>query len=239
MTTNYASNLELDDDGNFVDRRKKQDLLEMRQTVREWQQELFTQVRFGKMDYETATTIWGDRVREYLVTIEPLLLTGEGPTFTDPENFEFELDGAEDVYLNAELGIVEVPPPEEYHTLKQQAKQSETIKLPSNETLEPQEQPIVGLKNVIELDTVQASWQVDVYDARRAPSQRLQTRTVQNEVPLNRVTLQNAVRVADEWLQNQGIGIETDSGRDLFKISVRNDPEDYDEPWKEGTPKPQ
>lgn len=238
MASTHNTGLEIQDEGNYTDRRKKKDLLDMRETVTEWQRELFTQVRFGELDLNTAVTIWGERVREYLERVEPILLTGDGPTFTQDEEFDYKLDGAREVYTSVELGVVEVPPPEEYGQLARQAQESEHIKILEDSHPQPKERVIKGIKEVIERETVAAEWEVSVYDGRLPPSDRVREQAIQNEVPLNRVTLRNAVRVADEWLQNHGIGIETDSGRDLFKISVRNDPEDYDEPWKEGTPKP-
>lgn len=232
-STNGA--LEVTEDDDFVDKRKKQDLLEMRQTVREWQRELFAQVRFGQTEYQTAVTVWGDIVREYLITVEPILLTGDGEMFADRDAFEFNLAGAEAVYLTTELGVVEVPPPDEYADLAREAKTNDALKLLGGTAPESKYRRIAGIKDVIELETVSAEWQIEVYDGRLPKSDRVRKQTVTNEQPLNRVTLKNAVRVVDEWLQNHGIGIRTaemddDAGFDYEDILEEGPPGNGDKP---------
>lgn len=195
------SALRVEDEENFVATERKKQILGARENVRDWREELFTAARTGEIDEESAVTLFGDPVREYLMTIEPLL--------------QLDLSNAQEVYEKKELGTIELRPPEEYLEAAggRQSPGRRSEKTVSGD-LDVKTYTIEGLKEVIERESVSATWTIHIkwarpqFAPRGGPRQTVQP-TV--EKPLTREVLRNAVRTADQWLQEAGVGLDLDA----------------------------
>jgi len=188
---------EVDDAEGYVDRKHKERILTKRRQVDDWKQQLFTSYRTGDAEKADVLALWRDRIVDYLVAIEPLLR-------------DESLPNAEYVYLGVPLGEITLQVPEEYN-------QDESGRTTINDVREkdfefvdaPPESKTVtvtGLKDVIELEQVNAEWQFTIrrFDGVGLPFEEVQ---VEETGGLTKSVLQNAVRVADEWLQNAGVGL--------------------------------
>lgn len=191
------------DEENYVDRERKKLILQRRRDIDEWKRELFTDAKLGDLPYQTAISLWGDRVRDYLIAVEPLLR-------------DESLSGAAEAYTQADIGVIEIPPPKEM----QAANTARGRRNPVvdgyelvNGPPEPKKETITGLKDVIEKEAVTATWEVQGRRVETAGRrERRQTITATQTAPLNKTTLRNAVRITDEFLQDAQLGIDTSEG---------------------------
>jgi len=187
---------EVEDDEGFVDRQRKKQILENRREVEEAAKQVFPQVKLGNYTEDQAVGVWHEIVRSYLMSIEPLLK-------------DFSLPNAEQAYLYEPLGSVVLKPPEKYQQrqgIKQMAESGVEL---LSEPLEPTSRTIEGLKTVIEQDTYTETWQVEVNHIKglQGANTPPQTETVTATEPIPRIALMNAVRTADEFLQNANVGL--------------------------------
>lgn len=176
----------IEDDEDTVDTKKKQQILQRKDDVNEWEMELYTQVSLGEMDLEQADQLWGYRVRSYLKEVEPL--------FT-----RTNLEDATEVYEELDLGGVRVDPPPEL------TDSNVEIQSP----VSPKYVPIDGIEQVIEAKQVSAEWEVQIRNSQ-APKRR-DTITRSNVRPISYPVLEGAVRSVDKWLQLNGIGVNVDA----------------------------
>lgn len=190
---------EIQDDENYVDKRVKDRIMQVRGDVDKWWSELFMMASMGDIGPQEATRLWHEHVRRYLVAIEPLLRNDD------------ELPQAAEFYEEAELGKVMVEPPEELREqtgIPAPGNVSEVGALVQSEPPDPKKETIRGLKSVIERDSIRKTWTVRVRDVNGAgPS--VQDREFEQTVPLPRDIVLNAVRTADEFLQQAGVGVHT------------------------------
>lgn len=192
------------DDENYVDKERKKLILQRRREADEWKRELITDAKLGELNYQTAISLWGDRVRDYLIAVEPLL-KDEG------------LDGATEAYRNEDVGRIEIPPPPElqYDPTEDRGHRNPVVdgyELVNGEP-EAKSEIITGLKDVIEREAVTATWEVQgrlVGSGSRGRRRKTITRT--RTAPLSKTTLQNAIRITDEFLQNANLGVDTSDG---------------------------
>lgn len=187
----------VEDEEGFVDKEVKKRILENRQEVDEWSRSLFSAERTGGIDTEDAVMIWRDRVVEYLTSIEPLLR-------------DDSLPDARHAYLREPLGVAVLEPPEEYQQEPGRPSIEELVERGPEwfrgDPPEPKQQTFQGLKSVIETERVTAEWEVPV-DTDRPP--RREREQVHKQQPVPKHVLENAVRVADEFLHQIGIGVTT------------------------------
>lgn len=176
----------IEDDEDTVDTKKKQQILQRKDDVNEWEMELYTQVSLGEMDLEQADQLWGYRVRSYLKEVEPL--------FT-----RTNLEDATEVYEELDLGGVRVDPPPEL------TDSNVEVQSP----VSPKYVPIDGIEQVIEAKQVSAEWEVQIRNSQ-APKRR-DTITRSNVRPISYPVLEKAVRSVDKWLQLNGIGVNVDA----------------------------
>lgn len=197
--------LEVQDDGT-VDQRIKKRILDARQRVDDREDYLYVEAPVE--DSKTANTVqqdvyWGMVVKQFLRTIEPLLRSDD-------------IDRADDYYHTVALGNVQLVPRstenypfEKYATgtigeqaFKMQYNLPRSVSLP-----EPKTEPFVGLKSVIETDgIVCATWTIET-NSWTDPSNQGIIQTA-DERPIPKHIYENAVREADEFLQQSGIGLE-------------------------------
>jgi len=114
------------------------------------------------------------------------------------------------VYEEKVIGEIVVEPPEEYQE-KATIPNANAVRGREGDMIlsqppEPQPVEIVGLKSVIENEAVGARWEIDV-ESPDTPGPSVQTRTIEETAIIPKQILQDAVRLADWWLQNAGIGL--------------------------------
>lgn len=176
------------DDDATVDSRKKQQILDRREELDEWEMELYTQVGLGEMSIEQANQLWGYRVRSYLKAVEPILVHGD-------------LEHQDQVYQEQDCGQVQIPAPSEFRSSRFEI---------TGDPPTPKRVPVQGIREVIEAKQVSATWEVQVRDQQSGERRKMITRS--NSRALTYPVLETAVRVVDEWLQVVGIGIDTNQG---------------------------
>ena len=125
---------------------------------------------------------WVKLVQSYLMAVEPLIL----------EN-GLELPGAAELYSEVPLGQVEVRPPEV----------PSGVYVRDEAELEPKTIQVCGIATVLENNSAQARWDVEVFDDR---SSGYDEREVSNSAPFPRGVYLKAIRATDQWLQEQGLG---------------------------------
>lgn len=193
------------DDENYVDRERRRDILDARREVREWRKQIFTELRLGTAEYgeQEALMVFGDRVREYLLVLEPLLGNETLPK-------------SQLAYLNYRFDPVILGPPEELvAAAKDGGRPSQSEKSNGSdfsvigELPEPEAFSFNGLKKIIETETITAQWTVYVrWDENNNGNDRREKITRSKTVPLPKWLLRDAVRLADEWAQQANLGLE-------------------------------
>jgi len=204
---------EVEDEEGFVDRQRKKNILQNRQKCEETAEYIFPRMNRGQIRYDTAVRSFHEPVRNYLLSIEPLLKDSSLPY-------------ADEAYLQQPMGIVEFPLPPKFQGLggrpDPQDIKRRGFKL-LGEPPEPDERTIIGLKEIIEKDEYTHSWSVDVEPVRGIAAKHKQRDTVTERVvkPTPKMALVNAVRTADEFLQetNVGLSVGTDDSLDSDKIA--------------------
>lgn len=185
------------DEDEYVDKKLKERLVETRKEVAESKTELFTAAKMGDIDTETAISVWGDRVRKFLLVLEPIITQNE-----------MELPDAEKIYKSKRIGVVRVDPPQKYQQNPRQQLRSGVGTVVENGPLRPKQLPIYGLVDVIENERVTAQWDVKLRELNDNSRSERYSETVVEAAPIGREVLRDAVRYADLWLQSAGVGIE-------------------------------
>ncbi|WP_436910318.1 hypothetical protein [Halosimplex marinum] len=187
----------VEDQEGYVDKERKRTILENRAKIDEVAESVFPGKAREEYPEEYACRMYHEPVRTYLMSIEPLLR-------------DFSLKGAEDAYLNAPLGKVTLAPPPEFQSMPGEAEQIKDrgFRLLSD-PIEPETKRIEGLKEVIEREGYSETWKVHInwirgYEKKHDPPQ---WQTVSAEEHMPRMALINAVRVADEFLQEANVGL--------------------------------
>lgn len=197
--------LEVQDDGT-VDQRIKKRIIDARQRVDDREDYLYVEapVEEGKTANGIQQDIyWGMVVKQFLRSIEPLLRSDE-------------IEDSDEYYRAVSLGSVQlVPRDTERYPFQQYAtgglseqRFKVTYDLPrSVELPEPETVPFVGLKSVIETDgVVSQTWTIET-NSWTDPANQGVIQTA-DERPVPKRIYENAVREADEFLQQAGIGLE-------------------------------
>lgn len=200
------------DEENFVDRKRKEQILSLRQSVDEYESELFFGVAQDQLTPDEAVSLWHDAVRRYLMAFEPLLRREDIP------NSDY-------YYTGIELGAVTVEPPEKYRTTPsvRGKSRSNDVLLAQSKPPKPKTTDIEGLKTVIEKEIISEEWSVRV-DRARSPGPStgppIETVTVEESEQMPRSVLRNAVRAGDEFLEKAGVGLQTG----VEQVDVEADP---------------
>jgi hypothetical protein len=202
------SSVTVNDDGKSVDQKIKTRIIEARKRVDRTEEALFVRADLDpdvQMGWEKKVLSWGRIVKQFLRAIEPLLKT-EGVTH------------ANQYYEQKKIGeFVLVPPAtSEYDfTLVRQLGNGIdadelrlSLGLPPGVTLpEPRTISFEGLKSVIESDTIiEERWSVVVDNNGPPKAHEKVYPRVETVVPIG--IYRDAVRIADEFLQQAGIGLE-------------------------------
>jgi hypothetical protein len=203
-----SADFRVEDSEGYVDRRRKENILNNREKVEEVAESVFPAAKRGECSQEYAAGMWHETVRNYLISIEPLLK-------------DFDLPNAEEAYLHQPLGVVELTPPEQFQNRAGPAEIAQRGFILKSEPLEPFEETVTGLKDVIEKDEYHHTWEVRVNRKQglSAKRQGTETVTVEESRPMPKVALMNAVRTADEFLQEANVGLALGKGRPTANYS--------------------
>lgn len=206
------------DDENRIDKRLKDRILDARDRVAENEDAVFVEAALDddvQRTHQQLVAIWGTSVRQYLKTIEPLLRSDE-------------ISRAEYYYRDLEIIDKQVYPPDGPTTVIQGQDAStveiywspfyndETENFPiirdSNlfgrgfSPPEPKRVQLSGLKSIIETKAIVKSWRVPLQ--RTHFSEATPIAQPKYQETLGKETLEYAVRKADEFLHQAGIGLE-------------------------------
>jgi hypothetical protein len=209
-----------DEDG-YADNERKKHVMQLRREVDAWKGELRKSMVFDELTEEEAVTLWHGKVRTFLVAIEPLLR-------------DEDLQNSTEYYEQVEIGTVTIHPPREYRQ-QSMVPTAEKLRQRNNEVLlsdppQPKSETLYGLRSVIERETVSAEWTVPVR-AENGPA--IQERSVHQERLLPWSILQNALRRADQFLQDVNVGFE------VMKEDKRDAEFTYDDILENGPPEEQ
>lgn len=195
------------DEEGQVDQEVKTRILESRTRVNEREDALFNGPLLEPeldISHEQAVISWGNTVRQFLRDIRPLLTNDD-------------IRENEKYFENTEIGqMVLVPPDTGGYPFSKiatanrpDAQLIRALNLPPGVSLpRPHTITFEGLRSVLEHDTtVSHQWRVCVDATGPPPEQEWLYPTA--EQPVGRRIYEQAVQVADEFLQQAGIGMET------------------------------
>lgn len=201
---------EVQDEGE-VDTKIKKRIIDARNRVDEREDYLYVQAPVEEgltVNSAQQDIYWGMMVKQFLRTIEPILRAEE-------------IDQSQEYYERKPLGSVRLVPrnaagiPFEEYVRADVAPVEFKVRygIADHATLpESTTEPFVGLKSVIETNgVVQEEWTVELADG-----DVVQTG---DEQAVPKEVYETALREADEFLQQAGIGIEIGSGRPFANYS--------------------
>ena len=202
----------IEDSEGYVDHEIKKTILRLRDRIDDRDDQLSAMVASGEISEDKALQVFYRTVNQFLRRIEPVLRS--------------DVPGAEHAYQEAELGeLVIYPPPVEFNTPKRFmedeqiqlqrhfADQKASIVLAEKSSIPmPKARAVTGLKEVIEGNGKTAEWEVgavEIDGTELATFDRGEQITISNSEQYDYGILAKAVRVADRFLNDAGIGIET------------------------------
>jgi len=206
------------DDEGTVDEKVKNRILNARERVDEREDAVFVQSALDsevRLNRQARVGIWATSVKQYLRTIEPLLQSDD-------------IDNSDYYYWELPIIEREVTPPdgltrvisgnddkeEKIHWSMFYNDAVDTTRLIIDNPLfgtgfqppEPKTIKLEGLRDVIETNGISVSWDVPLNPRDFGPQQRIAQPVFQK--PLQKEWLEFAVRQADQFLQQAGIGLE-------------------------------
>lgn len=212
----YADSLgiEINDEDGLVDKRTKQHIVNLRIEIDNDERELF--VNWPKeqpQQYSELQAVqqWSVSVKQYLRAIKRLW-HDEGDT-SEVRNVDY-------YWQEKKIASYDLVPPDKdgyrFSLIGMQEMDANSIRrrigLPQGaEVPKPVTISINGLEEVLNRDRISHSWTVYVDKSGAPPN--WDDRTLTREIPLPRELLSDAVEVADDFLQQAGIGFKI--GNDL------------------------
>lgn len=199
----------VDDDEGIVDRKTKEHVLSLRKQIDEDERLLYVELQAsGKIGLQQANEYWGVSVRQYLRGIKRL--------WNDEDVGGSGVKNVEYYWKNKNIAEYDIPPPDterfNFSELAYLDQNERAVKrqlgLPMGSTL-PRPKPVkfFGLQSILEQRRIHMRWSVKVDD--RGPAPEHEYVTLEREFPLPKSVLEQAVEVADNFLQQAGIGFET------------------------------
>lgn len=204
---------EVEDTEGFVNRKKKKMILKSRERVDDIEARLML-YNPSQLDVSQQTA-YHQMIRQFLRHLEPLL--------SNPE-----VNGATEAYTETHLGNLIIEPPvdpnieEKPDHLKdtseksffEEKSDSDLVLHRFSDPVEPVRFEITGLEEIINNDGRTASWEViiDKKESRGFRGAGLFETTVTESQQWNYTILNNAVRVADQFLENANIGLSLSEG---------------------------
>jgi len=205
----------IDEEGD-VDKALKRRIIQARERVDETELALYRDAAI-QPDVNLGPTekihIYATTVKQFLRRIEPLLRTAN-------------IEGNKQYYKEIELFTTQLKPQDEggyqFSLIGQSDRDDETLRqmlgLPRNAELpEPVEVSFEGLESIIEEEPIlRYQWEVCINQSGAPPNWEYVYPSVERPVP--KKVYENAVRKADMFLQQAGIGLDTDTkGTDIIR----------------------
>jgi hypothetical protein len=202
------------DEENRVDKRLKDRILDARERVAESENEIFIGAPLDKgvnLTSQQLVQLWATAVRQFLRTIEPLLQSDEIEKsqyyYREIPILKDELyppDGKTKVTVGDDVTTEGIEWSLFYND---NVDTLNLIKDPSFEPPDPKTVEIRGLKDVIETEVISCEWSV-VMNPSMHFSKPTKVAHPSVRRPLSKPTLEFAVRKADQFLQDAGVGLE-------------------------------
>lgn len=206
------------DEENRIDKRLKDRILDARERVTEREDHAFVGAPLDDdvaLTHSQRTQIWATSVKQYLRVIEPLLRSDEisnsGYYYTElpiVQRTIYPPDGPTTIIRGSgtETDTIEIAWSMLYDDDIDTMKQIMNNPLFGRgfESPEPKTFELSGLKDVIEKDGISVSWRVPLSKQDIDPDIAQPV----YETPLKKEWLEFAVRKADQFLQQAGIGLE-------------------------------
>jgi hypothetical protein len=214
------------DEENRISNRLKDRILDARDRVAEREDDIFVGAKLngnvalqpGEPANAQLTDIWATTVRQYLKTIEPLLRSEE----IEDAHYYYEELPIVDTHItptDGETVIIPKHPSKSKYTehirwslfYDNSVSNTKLVRGSSKfgshfEPPEPRRFTIRGLKDLIDQPTTTFTWNVELDPDKFGP--QLEIARPQRAVTLRHEWLEMAVRKADQFLQNAGIGLE-------------------------------
>jgi len=203
-----GAGVELQDDEGIVDRKTKEHILNLRVMVDDDERELFvhkaTDPEVG-LSRERAIQHWSISVKQYLRGIKRLWHT-DGKS--DVKNVEF-------YWQEKEISSFTLVPPDkngyQFSLSAREEIDDEQLRmmldLPRGvEPPRPHTVTFEGLNDVLKTDTIEHTW--FVYTEKSGAKPNWEQLTLQHRSPLPKELLEEAVEVADDFLQQAGLGFD-------------------------------
>lgn len=179
----------VEDEENFAVRQRLKAIVEARDAVDVRQDDVEQGLSQGQISREESLELLFFAVRRYLARIEPLLTNEDLPQATH-------------VYEEAPVGTLRVDPPE----VDVDREKWRVVREP-----EPIGREFSGLREVLEFEPFEHQWQVPIMkiqDGYVTTRGKRDTKELSRRVLLTRPMLLRAVRLADEFLEGAGVGLE-------------------------------
>lgn len=206
-----GEDVHIEDDEGLVDRKTKNHILELRKQIDADERELFVEKASNpehKLNRQYATQCWSVTVKQYLRGIKRLWHQED-----DANNGLSNVD----YYWREKLigdGYTLIPPDKDGYAFSHIAQPTvaaetlrQTLDLPKSEPVpEPRTVEIRGLDDILNRESIKETWVVHV-DKRGAPP-NWEKKVLVNEQPLPKDLLEDAVEVADDFLQQAGVGFD-------------------------------
>jgi hypothetical protein len=203
-----GAGIELQDDEGLVDRKTKEHILDLRKQIDNDERELFVAKATDpniNLSRQKAVQHWAISVKQYLRSIKRLWHT-EGKS--DVKNV---------AYYWQEKNITEytlVPPDKDGYQFSLIAREDVTedqlrmmLNLPRGaDPPKPEVVTFDGLESVLNRDTVEHTW--FVWTEKTGARRNWDQLTIQHRTPLPKDLLEDAVEVADDFLQQAGLGFD-------------------------------
>lgn len=205
-TAEGTDDIQIKDEEEYVPKRVKKRILDSRERVNEREDELFTaRVVDPEIDISEgqAVVAWGNTVKQFMRDIEVLLE-------------RLDIESASHYLHDVHLGEVSLVPPDmrgyafsrvvdeqtDDAVLRQQLGLPRDAELPR-----PKGVPFNGLQSIIEREPIlQEQWRVCIDASGPPPAHQYLYPEVGQPVP--KWIYENAIRAADRFLQDAGIGVD-------------------------------
>lgn len=201
--------IRVEDDEEIVDRKTKNQILNLREHVDESERALYVE-RMSDPDYQLSITdanqYWGLIIRQYLRGIKRL--------WGEPD--ELPIKNVTKYWEEIEIGREVLVPPDQAgiqfsmmanHEEYDESQLRQYLGLPRGASL-PYPQPAVfrGLASVLNTNRIEHRWVVETNMEGPPPQHEHVTLSV--SMPIPKHILENAVEAADTFLQQAGMGFE-------------------------------
>jgi len=222
---------EVSNDEGIVDRKTKQDIQNLRTQINVDERELFvnkTSDPESPVTYHMALEYWAVSVRQYIRGIKRLWGDSDHGDKSRVKNVDY-------YWREKEIGSVTLTPPDRdgydfsmiAHPEMTETDVRRRLDLPHGEDIpQPVEKTFNGLESILHERGVEYSWYL--YTEKSGAPPNWEEMTLHVEGPIPKHILEQAIEVADAFLQQAGIGFKIgddlpDWGYDEVKFAKDND----------------